>query len=274
MSLKIPFFGGKSNLALNMTPKVFTITNLSADFTGPVLDDSRTIQFPAFLKGDIAESLQPNWSPIAIFGRVDSVAKYTYTERTLQFNFIVVALRDDEFKEVLQATIDARKGGTLSTLLSHGATLRQLGSAYKAGRRAQDTGFKSAAANRDAASHLSALLNKASGPQTLSIDYINKYFDSITDVDRKVGFLRKLVYPKQTVDGVYVSPPLVSIDLTENFKNTKGYITSLNVSHLLESGAGIDVLGKSFRPLAYDISINFTVLHDKSPNNNLDRPLA
>jgi len=270
MPLNIPFFDGGLNVAQYSEPKVIAITNLSRDVSespGGNSGNHRTKTFPAFIRGDIAESLTPGWDQTPIYGRVDSVARYTNTTRTVSFAFYLMVLRDDEFRTAI-----ALMSGGAKTLAGGrgdgGVTLRQLGSARRAGKGVSDFGFRSAAANREAAAHALNFAGVGSAQGQTSIDYISKNFDSLSDVKEKLLFLRKLVYPRQgQEDGKYIQPPMIEIDVTDQFKGVKGYLTDLSISHLIESGAGVDILGKRFNPLAYEIAMNMTILHSKSPNN-------
>jgi len=49
--------------------------------------------FPIFLKDDIQEGFAPGWDEEPMYGRVDSVARYSNTKRTVSFSFYVLALK-------------------------------------------------------------------------------------------------------------------------------------------------------------------------------------
>jgi len=52
--------------------------------------------FPIFLKDDIQENFSPSWDEAPMFGRVDSVARYSNTKRTVSFSFYVLALKSQD----------------------------------------------------------------------------------------------------------------------------------------------------------------------------------
>ena len=52
--------------------------------------------FPIFFRDDVQESLSPSWDEEGMFGRVDTIARYTNTKRAISFSFHVVALSGDK----------------------------------------------------------------------------------------------------------------------------------------------------------------------------------
>lgn len=263
-SLRIPGLGGFGSGDNIPDPRLLTIVNKS-------VTPKEKIELVAFIKGDIGESLSPSWDESPIFGRVDNIARYTNTRRTVNFTFLLlIAKHDVQQKMAVEDKKRKIRGNILQRVagFNNGISLGEIAHGYK--NIGKNAGHLAAAASRNAARRIASQRLTDSG-NGISSDWIGKYLDNRKDVDDKLEKIRKLVYPLARADsGVYEKPPIVTITLTNKLAGLNGYITDLSVNHLIESGIGVDTfgpLGGLISPMMYEVSITFTILHSNQPHN-------
>jgi len=201
--------------------------------------------FPVFLKDDIQESFAPSWDEEPMFGRVDSVARYTNTKRTISFSFLVLTLK-----------------GLAGGLKKKGFNLTGSGvtsisaSAIQSGELPDEDYVKAKGMD-----HLNNFKTKAMGITQFTDYHIFDDQDACLD---KIEFLRSLTYPK-FANGAYVQPPMVHVSLGDQLWDVRGYITDLSISHQVVTGLGVDTNMESFLPHSWEVSITMTVLHSQPP---------
>jgi hypothetical protein len=208
--------------------------------------------FPLFLKDDITENFSPAWDEDTMFGRVDSIARYSNTKRTITFSFYVLALKGNLLGPV------KKKFGLAS--VASGAFdqlggLSAVASTIKSGELPDTDYLKSKGVD-----YLQGL--KSNLMYKSFTDY--HLFDNEDTCLHKIEFLRSLTYPKYD-NGVYTQPPMIQISLTNQFYAVQGYITDLSITHQVVSGIGVDLQWDILVPHAWEISISLTILHSEPP---------
>jgi hypothetical protein len=256
---------GKTQTAMDF--RVIAIKSLSqdgSDVHGPWGAGTHAcVTFPAFIRGDINESFSPNWSDETIFGRVDNIARYSGTQRSISFSFMLLALKDNpnrEFAVAAQAAEDSRKGlvDTIGGKLAHaGITLSSIGR--------EGIGGAIRGAGMTAGSRIASGI--VGGDETnLTKNWLEVNFDSLEDVEKKLKFLQTLVYPKFS-GGRYKKPPMVQMMITDQFFGVQGYISDLSITHQIENAIGISSRLNYMSPMSYEISLTLNILHSESPHS-------
>ena len=203
--------------------------------------------FPIFLKEDIQENFAPAWDEEPMYGRVDSIARYSSTKRTVSFSFYVLALKPGNPPDGVPRRNDVfDKDGLTSLAVSSLRGGRLPSKDYVMGK------------GKD---QLNNMKTKLFNTRTVSEYHM---FDDQDTCVNKVEFLRSLTYPKFD-NSVYTQPPMIYVSLSNQFLDVKGYITDLSITHQVVSGLGIDLEDTLFTPHGWEVSISITILHSAPP---------